>query len=101
MIVDSFTKDEVLAHRLGLLPLCADPRLFQWKAEDAEDAGGEEDTLQYQLQVITASQNSKLSAHINELRFVVPWTVRPRRWWTQTCTPGTCRGCLRAPRPPG
>ena len=29
----SLIQDEVLAHRLGLVPIKADPRLFQYKAE--------------------------------------------------------------------
>ncbi len=27
----SIIQDEVLAHRLGLVPICADPRLFEFK----------------------------------------------------------------------
>jgi DNA-directed RNA polymerase alpha subunit len=34
-------QDEVLAHRLGLIPIRADPKLFFWKAkkEPASDQG--------------------------------------------------------------
>lgn len=43
-------QDEVLAHRLGLIPLKADPRLFEYKAEaDAEPT--EQDTLEFELKI--------------------------------------------------
>eukprot|EP00088_Acartia_fossae_P014083 TRINITY_DN17504_c0_g1_i4.p1 TRINITY_DN17504_c0_g1~~TRINITY_DN17504_c0_g1_i4.p1 ORF type:complete len:336 (-),score=74.90 TRINITY_DN17504_c0_g1_i4:55-1062(-) len=47
----SIMQDEVLAHRMGLIPLKADPRLFKWKEEGTEDEGTEDDTLQFSLQV--------------------------------------------------
>lgn len=44
-------QDEVLAHRMGLIPLKADPRLFQWKAKEAPDEGTEQDTLEFSLNI--------------------------------------------------
>lgn len=47
----SIIQDEVLAHRLGLIPLKADPRLFEYKSEDASDDGTDQDTLEFKLKV--------------------------------------------------
>lgn len=41
-------QDEVLAHRLGLIPLKADPRFFEYKIDLTEE-GTENDTLEYEL----------------------------------------------------
>ncbi|XP_034669344.1 DNA-directed RNA polymerases I and III subunit RPAC1 [Drosophila subobscura] len=47
----SIIQDEVLAHRMGLLPLKADPRLFAYRTEESSEAGTEQDTLEYELKV--------------------------------------------------
>lgn len=47
----SIIQDEVLAHRLGLIPLKADPRLFEYKSEDASDDGTDQDTLEFKLKI--------------------------------------------------
>ncbi|XP_068597418.1 DNA-directed RNA polymerases I and III subunit RPAC1 isoform X1 [Brachionichthys hirsutus] len=55
----SIVQDEVLAHRLGLIPIKADPRLFEYRnagEEAAEEEGSEIDTIQLQL-TIKCSRN--------------------------------------------
>lgn len=47
----SIIQDEVLAHRLGLIPLKADPRLFEYKSDDVNDEGTDQDTLEFKLKV--------------------------------------------------
>ncbi|KAL6079664.1 DNA-directed RNA polymerases I and III subunit RPAC1 [Balamuthia mandrillaris] len=45
----SIIQDEVLAHRLGLIPIKVDPRLFQFKAP--EDDPTDDNTIVFQLKV--------------------------------------------------
>lgn len=47
----SIIQDEVLAHRLGLIPLRADPRLFEYKTDDTVDEGTEHDSLTFELKL--------------------------------------------------
>ncbi|PVD26085.1 hypothetical protein C0Q70_13753 [Pomacea canaliculata] len=47
----SIIQDEVLAHRLGLVPIRADPRLFEYKQPGQDDEGTEQDTLELHLKV--------------------------------------------------
>ncbi|XP_041354186.1 DNA-directed RNA polymerases I and III subunit RPAC1-like [Gigantopelta aegis] len=46
----SIIQDEVLAHRLGLIPIKADPRLFEYRQE-GDTEGSAEDTIEFQLKV--------------------------------------------------
>ncbi|XP_063628048.1 DNA-directed RNA polymerases I and III subunit RPAC1 [Cydia splendana] len=54
----SIIQDEVLAHRLGLIPLKADPRLFEYRPEDATE-GTEFDTLEFTLKVKCTANSSQ------------------------------------------
>ncbi|XP_066451301.1 DNA-directed RNA polymerases I and III subunit RPAC1 [Eleutherodactylus coqui] len=55
----SIIQDEILAHRLGLIPIRADPRLFEYRNSEEAD-GTEIDTLQFELDV-RCSRNPKAS----------------------------------------
>ncbi|XP_036403144.1 DNA-directed RNA polymerases I and III subunit RPAC1 [Megalops cyprinoides] len=46
----SIIQDEILAHRLGLIPIKADPRLFEYR-NSGDDEGTEIDTIQLQLKI--------------------------------------------------
>ncbi|KAM6916564.1 DNA-directed RNA polymerases I and III subunit RPAC1 [Xenentodon cancila] len=66
----SIVQDEVLAHRLGLIPIKADPRLFEYKNtgdESTEEDASEIDTIQLQLKV-KCSRNPKASKDSSDPR---------------------------------
>ncbi|KAJ4948793.1 DNA-directed RNA polymerases I and III subunit RPAC1 isoform X1 [Gymnodraco acuticeps] len=66
----SIVQDEVLAHRLGLVPIKADPRLFEYRdagEESAEEQGSEIDTIQLQLK-IKCSRNPRATKDSSDPR---------------------------------
>ncbi|XP_040283597.1 DNA-directed RNA polymerases I and III subunit RPAC1 [Bufo bufo] len=64
----SIIQDEILAHRLGLIPIRADPRLFEYR-NSGDTEGTEIDTLQFELSVRCSRnpRSSKDSSDPNEL----------------------------------
>nr|ALS04904.1 DNA-directed RNA polymerases I and III subunit RPAC1-like protein [Pseudodiaptomus poplesia] len=65
----SIMQDEVLAHRLGLVPLKADPRKFAWKAADATDKGTPQDTLQFNLHVKCSKKPNSMETDAPEDKY--------------------------------
>uniref|UniRef100_A0A8D8S3X4 DNA-directed RNA polymerases I and III subunit RPAC1 n=2 Tax=Cacopsylla melanoneura TaxID=428564 RepID=A0A8D8S3X4_9HEMI len=73
----SVIQDEVLAHRLGLIPLKANPRLFEYKSvsatdkdkkpEDKEFEPCEQDTLQFQLKIKCTKSGNSHSSHPDDM----------------------------------
>ncbi|XP_069578683.1 DNA-directed RNA polymerases I and III subunit RPAC1 isoform X1 [Brachyistius frenatus] len=66
----SIVQDEVLAHRLGLIPIRADPRLFEYRnsgEESVQEEGSEIDTIQLQLK-IKCSRNPRASKDSSDPR---------------------------------
>uniref|UniRef100_A0A0B7A266 DNA-directed RNA polymerases I and III subunit RPAC1 n=1 Tax=Arion vulgaris TaxID=1028688 RepID=A0A0B7A266_9EUPU len=52
----SIIQDEVLAHRLGLIPIKVDPRLFEYKQKDSVEPTSE-DTIQFKVKVKCTKNN--------------------------------------------
>jgi len=60
----SIIQDEVLTHRLGLIPLKADPRMFEFRQEgDLE--GTPEDTLEFELKIKCSWNPQRTKEHVN------------------------------------
>jgi len=88
----SIMQDEVLAHRLGLLPLTADPRLFSYPARDwTPESGSEKETLQFSLNIKCKSSNNSDSLYENHhvLTKHLKWVPRgDQEKWISTVDPG-------------
>ncbi|KAL0353494.1 UNVERIFIED_CONTAM: DNA-directed RNA polymerases I and III subunit rpac1 [Sesamum angustifolium] len=64
----SIVQDEVLAHRLGLVPLKVDPRLFNYKSEN--DEPNEKNTIVFKLHVRCERGSSRVKVKSNELKWL-------------------------------
>ncbi|KAL1207588.1 DNA-directed RNA polymerases II, IV and V subunit 3 [Cardamine amara subsp. amara] len=61
----SLVQDEVLAQRLGLIPIAADPRLFEYLSEN--DQPNEKNTIVFKLHVKCPRGEPRLKVKTNEL----------------------------------
>ncbi|GAB4845909.1 hypothetical protein Ancab_024914 [Ancistrocladus abbreviatus] len=64
----SVVQDEVLAHRLGLIPLSADPRLFETKSE--KDLPNEKNTIVFGLHVCCEKGAPRLTVKSEDLKWL-------------------------------
>lgn len=64
----SVVQDEVLAHRLGLIPIEADPRLFEYASEN--DPANERNTIVFKLDVRCRKGDGRIKVKSNELKWL-------------------------------
>ncbi|KAF7851649.1 hypothetical protein BT93_L3306 [Corymbia citriodora subsp. variegata] len=64
----SVVQDEVLAHRLGLIPIKVDPRLFDYLSEN--DTPNEKNTIVFKLHVRCEERGQRLTVKSNELMWL-------------------------------
>ncbi|ERN19212.1 DNA-directed RNA polymerases I and III subunit rpac1 isoform X1 [Amborella trichopoda] len=64
----SVVQDEVLAHRLGLIPIKVDPRLFEYKSEN--DAATEKNTIVFKLHVKCGKDSTRLTVKSDQLKWL-------------------------------
>ncbi|KAJ6823076.1 uncharacterized protein M6B38_385360 [Iris pallida] len=64
----SVIADEILAHRLGLIPLKVDPRLFEYLSEN--DAPNERNTIVYRLDVSCGKDSPRITVKSDQLKWL-------------------------------
>lgn len=77
----SIIQDEVLAHRLGLIPLRANPLLFQLKSADAvgNDEGTELDTLDFELKFKAKKTGDEVTRNQNVYSSHIRWLPKGKQ----------------------
>ncbi|KAJ1400493.1 RNA polymerase, RBP11-like subunit [Sesbania bispinosa] len=65
----SIIQDEVLAHRLGLVPINADPRLFEYP-DNAGDDKNEKNTIVFKLHVRCQKGQPRITVKSDELKWL-------------------------------
>ncbi|MED6192672.1 hypothetical protein PIB30_012273 [Stylosanthes scabra] len=65
----SLIQDEVLSHRLGLIPISADPRLFEYP-DNAGDDRNEKNTIVFKLHVGCRKGQPRITVRSNELKWL-------------------------------
>ncbi|KAK4793997.1 hypothetical protein SAY86_011991 [Trapa natans] len=64
----SVIRDEILAHRLGLIPIKADPRLFDYLSEN--DKPSEKNTIVFKLHVACERRGPRIAVKSDELKWL-------------------------------
>ncbi|GKV44567.1 hypothetical protein SLEP1_g51735 [Rubroshorea leprosula] len=64
----SIVQDEVLSHRLGLIPIRADPRLFEYMSEN--DQSNEKNTIVFKLHVRCNKGAKRFAVYSDELKWL-------------------------------
>ncbi|MCL7041177.1 hypothetical protein MKW94_021127 [Papaver nudicaule] len=64
----TLVQDEVLAHRLGLIPIKADPRLFEWK--DDNKVSNEKNTIVFKLHAKCQRGGPRLTVKSDQLKWL-------------------------------
>lgn len=66
----SVIPDEVLAHRLGLIPVDADPRLFEYISDESSSSSNEKNTIVFKLNVFCKDSDERMTVNSNQLKWL-------------------------------
>ncbi|XP_010248372.1 PREDICTED: DNA-directed RNA polymerases I and III subunit RPAC1 isoform X2 [Nelumbo nucifera] len=83
----SVVQDEVLAHRLGLIPIKVDPRLFEYMSEN--DTPNEKNTIVFKLHVKCKIKGPRLTVKSDELKWLSNGSELPLEMESHTSDPAS------------